>query len=214
MKTSIYEELRDDIVGGLFEPGSPLVETTLAEHYGVSRTPIHEALLQLLRDGLVERSDRGIAVAERSPEKILEIYEVRILLEAAAARLAATRRTELDLNRLARTQDDMANLKEGETALRVRANTIFHEQLWQASHNSTLVEMMQRLIVRLGRYPETTLDYPGRWQAVLAEHKALLAAIRDGDADEAERIADEHMTAARLRSLETLVPSVLPPGRS
>lgn len=207
MPKSVYEELRDDIVAGRFQPGFPLVEATIAEHYGVSRTPVREALLQLLRDGIVERHGRGISVATRTPEEILEIYEVRILLEGAVARWAATRRTELDLARLQRSHEDMLGLNPNDSLLKAKANATFHEHLWSASHNATLIEMLQRIIVHLSRFPETTLAYPGRWDAVLKEHTELLKAIRERRPDEADEIATCHMSAARTVRLEMYTPS-------
>ena len=202
MAKSVYEDLREDIVTGRFPPGMSLVETSLAEHYGVSRTPVREALLQLLRDGLVERSGRGISVATRSPEEILEIYEVRILLEGAAARLAATRRTELDLGLLSRAHEDMLAAKGPDGLTKVRMNAAFHEHLWAASHNSTLVDMLHRLYDHLNRFPETTLEHPGRWDDVLREHAEMLDAVRDGNADVAEKLATAHMASARNVRLE------------
>ena len=80
-----YEILQQAILRGELAPGQPLVETTLAARYNVSRTPIREALTRLEQDRLVERTDRGLVVRRRSPEQILDIYETRIALEATAA---------------------------------------------------------------------------------------------------------------------------------
>jgi DNA-binding GntR family transcriptional regulator len=78
---------------------------------------------------------------------------------------------------------------------RVRLNRLFHEALWAASHNSTLVDVIDRLIAHL--HPQTTLRFPGRWEHILAEHGALLDAITEHRADDAAAIATEHMTKAR-----------------
>ena len=205
---SVYERLRVDILGGRHEPGVPLVEAALAEQYGVSRTPIREALLQLLRDGLVERAGRGVAVVARTPEEVLEIYEVRVLLESAAARLASIRRTDLDLSMLARAHERMEENSQADSATKARLNAEFHQQCWSASHNATLADLLRRVYELSGRYPERTLDHPGRWEAVLREHAELLTAIRDQDADAAEQIAHEHMAAARNTRLEMFAQSL------
>jgi DNA-binding GntR family transcriptional regulator len=94
-RVDIYQQLREAIVTGVLSADAPLTELSLAAQYKVSRTPVREALRRLEQDGLVERGPRGMKVRGRSPEEILEIYEVRITLEGAAARAAAERRTEL-----------------------------------------------------------------------------------------------------------------------
>ncbi|HLI15318.1 MAG TPA: GntR family transcriptional regulator [Acidimicrobiales bacterium] len=202
MAKSVYAQLRNDIVTGKRPPGTPLVESALARHFGVSRTPVREALLQLRQDGLVERSGRAHVVRQRSPEEILEIYEMRILLEGAAARGAARRRTDLDLSRLRRAHADMAALSEQQADDRVAANRAFHKLIWAASHNRTLVDLLERIEMQLLRYPETTLGYPGRWPAVLAEHEALIEAIARQREEEAGELAARHMAAARDIRLE------------
>lgn len=197
MTDSTYERLRELIFSNELEAGEALTEATLASRLGVSRTPIREGLTRLEQDGLVERFARGVRVKERSPEEILEIYEVRITLEEAAARGAASRRTELDLSRLEAIHDEMAGLPGSDSAGRVAWNNRFHEALWRASHNATLEDVITRLISRLRRYPQTTLTFPGRWERVLVEHGQLIAAIRKQDPDQAAAIAAGHMTAAR-----------------
>jgi DNA-binding GntR family transcriptional regulator len=201
MTKSVYDRLRSDIVTGVRPSGSALVETALADHYGVSRTPIREALLQLIRDGIVERDGRGLVVCKRSPEEILEIYETRILLEGFAAQLAAERRSNLDLRRLERINEEMRSI-DGNTEHRVRSNRAFHEQLWAATKNRSLIDLLERIHMQLIRYSQTTLNYPGRWDTVIAEHEALLEAIRDQRADDARELAMRHMTAARDIRLE------------
>ncbi|MBO0826374.1 MAG: GntR family transcriptional regulator, partial [Streptosporangiales bacterium] len=94
--------LKQAILKGELEPGQPLVETALAAWCEVSRTPIREALTRLEQDGLVDRTDRGLVVRQRSPEEILDIYETRLALEATAGRMAAERRTAHDLRLLKR----------------------------------------------------------------------------------------------------------------
>lgn len=109
---SVYDELRARIVDGVLSPGTPLVEGPLAREFGVSRTPIRETLSQLTYEGLLERHDRAMRVRVLKAEDVLEIYEVRIALERAAARAAAERRTELDLGAMGHILDDMQALDE------------------------------------------------------------------------------------------------------
>ena len=197
MVSSVYEELRENIVNGRYAAGAPLVETTLAAEYNVSRTPIREALRRLEQDGLVERGARGMHVRSRSPEEILEIYEVRIILEVAAARAAAQRRTPLDLARLEQVHQAMLNVSTDDSERLASTNRRFHEIVWSMSHNATLIDLLDRLHAHLIRYRETTLTYADRWQTVLDEHAEMIDAIKAGDADRAAAIAESHMVGAR-----------------
>lgn len=196
MTVSVYDQLKRAILEGELAPGHPLVETGLAETYGVSRTPIREALHRLQQDDLVERGDRGLCVAERSEEQILEIYEARIALEAAACEAAARRRNDMDLARLHGLLD-AAPGDSPSPAEMARYNRRFHEAVWNASHNGTLIDLLSRLFLHLRRYPSTTLTFPGRWGEALEEHAGLVAAIEARDAEEAGRIGREHMAKAR-----------------
>src|ERR1700733_10681417 len=92
-----YQRIRREVLDGTFPPGALLLETTLSRRYNVSRTPVREALGLLAQDGLLQRTRRGFQVRTRSAEEILDLYDARIALESAAARLAAERRSELEL---------------------------------------------------------------------------------------------------------------------
>lgn len=197
MGADVYERLREAIVSGELAAGEPLVEATVAGRYGISRTPVREALRRLEQDGLVERGDRGMRVRTRSPEEILEIYEVRIVLEAAAARAAAERGTRLDLMRIGHALDQMKATDPTDAATMAATNRTYHEAVWSASHNGTLIDLLTRLHTHLTRYPATTLTSKGRWRTVLREHADLLHAIEQHDPTTAARIAEDHMTEAR-----------------
>ncbi|MGH3356236.1 MAG: GntR family transcriptional regulator, partial [Nocardioidaceae bacterium] len=175
----------------------PLVETALAERFSVSRTPVREALRLLEHDGLVERGRRGLQVRQHSREQIYELYEVRSLLEAAAARAAAERHTPVDAMRLEELLERMEGEQDPSGEQRVQLNRAFHSAMWTAAHNGVLLEVIERLYLTLVRYPNTTLVAPGRWESALAEHRDLVNAILRRDADAAERISREHLETAR-----------------
>jgi DNA-binding GntR family transcriptional regulator len=197
LSARVYERLSEEIVSGQLAEGAPLVEATIAARYGTSRTPVREALRRLEQDGLVERGARGLRVRSRGPEEILEIYEVRILLEAAAARHAAERGTRLDLLRITHTLEAGSTVDPGDADAMAAANRAFHQAVWAASRNGTLIDLLTRLNSHVARYPATTLTSPGRWTEALREHTDLLRAIESHDGDEAARIAGQHMTSAR-----------------
>jgi DNA-binding GntR family transcriptional regulator len=197
-----YEKLREGIVSGEYPPGTHLVETALAENLGVSRTPIREALSRLQQDGLVERGSRGLQVRQRSSAEILEIFEVRIVLEGTAAKLASERHTEVDRIRI---QGHLAKLEANQgSAPSVLAgiNREFHRSIWYASHNRALIDMLERLSVHLFRYPFTTYEAAGRAESSFLEHTELAEAIIERDSEKASRLASHHMTVARNIRLE------------
>ena len=200
--SEVYDRLRGEIVDGSLDAGAPLVELTVAERYGTSRTPVREALRRLEQDGLVERGDRGMRVRTRSPEEILEIYEARISLEATAAAAAAQRHTEFDLIRIRHAQTAMEATPDDDPRAMAAANRAVHEAIWSAGHNGTIVDLLTRLNNHLTRYPATTLKAHGRWGEALSEHRTLIAAIEARDSERAHDAARGHMAKARELRLQ------------
>jgi DNA-binding GntR family transcriptional regulator len=192
----IYDRLYDDLIAGEWDD-APLVEATLATHYGTSRTPVREALRRLEQDGLVERSTRSLRVRARSPEEILEIYDARIALEGLAARAAAQQRGPLDVARMRRAAAAFRAADPADPRALAATNRRFHEAAWNAGHSSTLIDLLARLQGHLRRYPESTLSVPGRREQSLAEHGELIALIEARDGEAARRLAETHMAEAR-----------------
>lgn len=195
--SQVYTQLRQALIDGVMRDGEMLTENGLAARYGVSRTPVREALGRLEHDGLVQRESRGFIVRRRSPEEIIQIYDARILLEGAAARAAAERRTLSDLSLLQGIAAEELRVARDDPAQRVTMNQRFHQAIWAASHHATFQDLLERLSVHLVRYPTTTLHYDGRWDAAVKEHEQLIAAIAAQDGERAERIARLHMERAR-----------------
>lgn len=208
VRVSPYEKIKQAVLNGELAGGQPLVEATLAEWCGVSRTPVREALRRLEQDGLIIRDARGLAVRERSPEEILDIYDTRIVLESAAGRAAAERRNNHDIRALRWSLAECQAIS-GESEGAVAANERFHTAVWHATHNESLVDLLERLCLHLARYPETTLAAPGRWTAALIEHAALLDAIERRDGDVAAEISSTHFSAARDIRLELFAQAAL-----
>jgi DNA-binding GntR family transcriptional regulator len=192
-----YEKIKSAILSGELQPGQQLVETALATWCGVSRTPVREALRRLQQDGLIYRTERGMSVRERSPEEILDIYETRLVLEALAGRVAADRRTQYDLRTLHHLLERGRDVKASDSAGMVDANQRFHSAVWRATHNDSLIDLLDRLNLHVARYPGTTLSSPGRWKEAQGEHEALIVAIERRDGDAAHEIALQHLGAAR-----------------
>ena len=197
MVDSAYWALRRDIVSGQMKPGDKLVEMSLADRYGVSRTPIREALRRLEQDGLVQRNGRRLRVRLHRPDEILDIYDVRIVLEEAAARAAALRRTSLEVSLLVRAHEAMRIIREDDSAGPQRARWAFHELVWAASHSNTLVDLLSRLQANLRRYPDGAMSQPGRWKQALTDMERLVSAIREHRTSDAAEITSSHLSTAR-----------------
>ncbi|MCX0272991.1 GntR family transcriptional regulator [Nocardia zapadnayensis] len=211
MSTTVYERLRGAILDGTLSPGQVVSENQLASELGASRTPVREALHRLEVEMLVERIGRTVRVRTTSPEEILDIYEVRITLEGAAARGAARRSTELDRARL-RAANASMRAAGNDPKERAATNREFHETLWHASHSPTLVDLLKRLNVHLIRYPTTTLEDDDRWRTVLIEHDAMIEAIENQDVVRAQSLAESHMTGAREVRLKMMTQRVAAEG--
>ena len=201
---SLYHELLEEVLEGDLRPGEILVESALGKRFGVSRTPIREALRMLEQDGVLERVNRGMRVRQTSAEEVLEIYGVRAILEAAAARDAASRRSDYDLATLDRILHSMSEAKNATPEEMAGINRSFHRTIWQAARNRTLADLLERLAVHLRRYPATTYTRAGRWEEALEEHRLLLDAIRHRDTAAAAEVAEKHMWASRNVRLDMI----------
>ena len=140
---------------GASRPGTSAVRKRTRSGVRQESHAVREALHRLEIEALVERVPRGVRVRTSWPEEILDIYEVRITLEGAAAKAAAERATELDRTRLRSAQRAMVDVEDSPGA-KAATNRRFHEAVWTASHNPTLVDLLHRLNVHLVRYPTTT----------------------------------------------------------
>ena len=204
----LYERLRAAILNGQYRSSHALVETTLAQEYGVSRTPVREALRRLEHDGMLQRVGRQLVVRVTTPEEVLEIYDCRIVLEGMAAEWAAQHRSDYDLALLENAHERMAEKVSRSPAEMSAINHVFHERLWRASHNVTLYDLLERLEIHIRRYPEPTVSRPGRWESAMAEHTGILEAIRDRDAERARALSSAHMAVARDLRLKIIQESV------
>jgi DNA-binding GntR family transcriptional regulator len=194
---SLYDRLRTAVLNGEYPPGTILVESALADSYGVSRTPVREALQSLQKDGILQYNGRHLMVRVTTLEEVMEIYDCRIVLEGVAAGWAARTRTNNDLVLLDLALDEMVRAAGRSPFELATINHAFHDRLWRSSHNATLVDLLARLEVHIRRYPEPTVSQPGRWEQAVAEHAAIIDAIRAQDENLAKRLSSDHMIAAR-----------------
>lgn len=204
-RSRVIDETRKRITRGDFAAGENISETALAEEFGVSRTPVREALKQLQTEGLVEIRPRvGTFVTTPSRREIVELFEMKELLEGAAARLLAIRSPACELQRL------QANVQESDHVHDQRryAELVeeFHELLIQGSDNTKLIAHYRILMNQLAfsRLVSTSLSQPGRLVQSEQEHHRVLNLIMAKDGDSAERVMREHVRASRQALLAGL----------
>ncbi len=196
---SVYDHLRERILAGDLQPGTPLVASQLAAVVGASRTPVREALLRLTAEGLAMETPGGVVVRQLTEEEIVEMYEVRVPLEGTAARLAAANRTPLGLAQIQAAQERFvaaARLEPVDYAAVAAVNVDFHRAICHAARNKLLLEFISRTYDNVGRFRSTTFSHGGRLCEALVEHDGIVAAIAERDPDRAERLAREHMQRA------------------
>jgi DNA-binding GntR family transcriptional regulator len=191
----LRDELEEEILTGLLRPGRRLEEAHLADRFGVSRTPIREALLQLAANGLVEfRPRRGAIVVEIGPRQLMEMFDVMAELESMCARLAARRVTDQALERIAAAHDDCVRAAaEKDINEYYDANEVFHVRIRQASQNEFLMEQATNLQKRLKPYRRMQLRARDRVRASLEEHQRVVDAIAAGDAERAGAEMRDHV---------------------
>jgi DNA-binding GntR family transcriptional regulator len=203
-RQSIYEALRKEISSGTLEPGVTLKEVALSQRFGVSRTPVRDALMRLTEDGLLERTQRGLEVQGIDPEVVVQVYDMRILLEEEAAGRAAERHSIGDVLQLEALVARDRKLENPDNATMVRTNLEFHETIWKATHTPVLIDLLKNLSKHLIHTPRSTLGEGDRWARSLDQHEQLVNAIRARDVDAARQTARQHFEEARAIRLEIL----------
>lgn len=203
----VRESLREAILDGELTSGSRLREEELAREFGVSRTPVREALQQLSADGLVDVSPHhGAVVTQLTTDDILAIYVVREALEGVAARLAARRRTPGQCQRLIEIVDTMAEAAtQDDPATLASLNVQFHAELRKAANNRHLDRFLIQIEHSVRRFGQTTFVYPDRIQSTIREHRAIVDAVIARDPERAEEVAMHHMREARRLRLRLLM---------
>ncbi len=186
---------------GVYKPGDRLVESELADRFGVSRTPIREALQRLETQRLLERDGRSLIVASLDHNQMAELYVVRRELEGLAARLAARHATqeEIDVLREMVAADD--KLVNDPSALS-RANRRFHVQIHLASHNRYLVQQLDLVHRTMALMATTSLAAQGRGEIAQSEHKGIVDAIAARDEERAGQALKEHISIAFMTRLK------------
>ena len=191
----LLSEIENLIVNGSMVPGQRLDEMVLAKKYGVSRTPVREAIRALTAIGLVQNTGRqGSQVAKLSISMLIEMFELMAVLEGMCAQLAARRATKNELIEMHKTHQLLEKTFEKGTHKEFYdVNLKFHDQLYNASHTQYLAEETLRLRRRLSPYRMRVTFQPGRMSSTLEEHNKILIAINKGESELAKNEAISHL---------------------
>ncbi|WP_373867384.1 GntR family transcriptional regulator [Microvirga aerophila] len=208
-----YRALKDAIRNNVFPPGYQGSEQEMALRLGMSRTPVHEAIIRLQEDGLVRvLSKRGVTVCPLAPEDIREIYEVIIAIEAMAAELLAALPDEerhLVADELKEATSDMEQaLRDDDLLAWAAADDLFHRTLVERCGNSRIRRIAQTVTDQAHRARMLTLKLRSKPTGSIAAHRDIIAAIRKGKAAEAHQQARQHRIGAR----DELVPLIMSVG--
>lgn len=197
----LHQRILNAIDAGEYPPGGRLLETELADRFGVSRTPVREALRRLETQGVVTHEPRkGAVVATLDYAQLGELYAVREVMEGLAARLAARHASAAEIQLL---RDMIAEDKQvTEPKAQSQANKRFHRQLHLTSHNRYLIQTLDPIRRSMALLSKTTFEAPGRIDSSNDEHGIIVDAIAARDEDAADKAARRHIASAyavRLR---------------
>ncbi|MBB3773901.1 DNA-binding GntR family transcriptional regulator [Angulomicrobium tetraedrale] len=188
-------QLADEITRGRLPPGTTLDETALAARFGVSRTPVREAIRELAASGLVDsRPHRGAIVARPSVERLQNMFDVMAELEALCAGLAGLNMTPQERRALEELHAAMSEMmRQGDFAAYREANEQFHTSIYAGSHNDYLIEITVGTRRRLSPFRRAQFRALGRLALSHTEHERVVTAILRGDRDGAALAMRHHI---------------------
>ncbi len=204
-----YERIRHDIITCAIAPGTEISEPQLCAQFRLGKAPVRMALIRLAHDGLVRAfPSRGYMVTPVTVKDIHDVFELRLMLEPAAARMAAGK---VDTQRL-RALDDVCRAGYQSNNIRsitrfLDANKALHVAIAQATGNGRLAAMIAQLLDEMTRLLHLGLGLRNRSQEMQQEHRTLLKALARGDGETAERISRDEIEAARNMVLSAILTS-------
>ncbi len=205
----IYEDLLQEITVGTIRPGEYLSETSLVKRFQASRTPIREALVHLHKEGLLQKGPhRGYQVTEVSVESVRELFQLRLILEPAAAKMAARSVSpQKSLAELTEISRKMENALDGQTdsarSMEItQLDVAFHVAVASASGNRKLTTIMTEVMNQFRRFHSDCYVHSPWLRDTFHEHQKVLDAIQSGRSSEAEQLMAEHIRHAIVRGQE------------
>jgi DNA-binding GntR family transcriptional regulator len=190
----VVDELRERIVSGALPAGTKIDQQALAEELGVSRMPVREALRRLSAEGFVELiSHRGAIVAELSHDEIIEVYEMRGVLQGLASRLAVPHYTDENVEEIRKI---LARLdKERDTSEWIELHRLFHDRIEAPSNAQQVLALIERLTQQCAPYLQISVRFLHAEESAVELHHKILDAIEQRDADALETSVRAHLTS-------------------
>ena len=206
LRERIVDGLREAIVLGEIAPGARLQEVEIAERYHTSRTPVREAFRQLESEGFVRiRARRGAVVTSMTPKDVREFYDIKSVLEGYAARCAAARLSDREIDRMEKLNRELGQCYEqGNVARIVQVHNEFHEVFVRACGNDRLVQLITGLVQQFQRF-RIALSHTDAVRDSVEVHDEIIAAFRARDAQRAEELAAKNS----LQGSESLIQGLL-----
>ncbi|GAB6085624.1 GntR family transcriptional regulator [Alkaliphilus crotonatoxidans] len=207
LREIVFENLREAILEGKLEPGQRMMEIQLAEQLGVSRTPVREAIRKLELEGLVVMIPRkGAYVADVSIKDIMEVLEIRVVIEGLAASLAAERMTDEELDELEMLfyqfkqcyqKDDIEGM--------IQKDVEFHDRIFTSARNNKLTQISQGLSEQIYRFRVNYISEYNKAKALVEEHQAILEALHQRDAEKVYECATKHIENVSNHMMESVL---------
>ncbi len=221
---SVYEAVRRGILRLDFPPGSELEEGALSRQFGVSRTPVREALIRLSSEGLVSiQRGRGARVAMLDLSDLRDFFEALDLLQRATTRLAAVRRTAADIEEIERqvvafeaaaSVSDSSAVNEANHRLHLAVGAAAHSARISGSYAQVLAESLRVTHLCFSESARADERLESHLRKTMDDHRKMLEAIRGSDPDAAEKVAGDHVELFRRRVADTLMSTRLTEGVS
>ncbi|MDF2618354.1 MAG: transcriptional regulator, GntR family [Xanthobacteraceae bacterium] len=198
-RRSLHDELaaqlRDMLMRGDLKAGDKISEQALCQRFGVSRTPLREALKVLANEGLLILSpNRGASVARVSPEEVDELFPIMGAMEGLAGEAACARATDADVARVQAMHDEMLEFyRAGDPAGYLRLNRRIHEAFFEIAGNSALTQFYQTLMVRIHAVRFIAQKSSERWREAVDDHEEMMAALKARDGVRLGTVLKEHL---------------------
>lgn len=202
--TAVYDQLLTLLRNGTFRPGDRLREEDVAKRLNLSRTPVREAIRRLEADNIVEHRPRiGAVIRQLDYSEVVQLFEMRLVLERTAAEMAAKHGADAEFDTLD-TLNEQIEAERDDPLLSAAINQDFHRCLCLAARNRFLMDATRALTNSLLLLGPTTYTDPDRIDAVVRQHRAIVVALRQGDSKTAGLAAEAHLQSSLRYRLSVL----------